>query len=193
MQNGEQRNIIELIFCPLSSLSRNLCLQLCQQLESQVERNSQLAQDLANLQKLHETLSAEYEVARNERESTRTELKGAHKELRAATEQISALKITNQDQELLRIEAKTLANLRAEHSKLKEDFRQLFSASERLKLEARSRDDELRRAKVELGTARLNARQCTSSLENEKEVNARLSARLTRVDTKMQVNLTSRV
>lgn len=168
-------------------LITKLCSQLSQQLESQAERNAQLAQDLANLQKLHETLSAEYEVARNERESTRTELKGAHKELRAATEQISALKITNQDQELLRIEAKTLANLRAEHSKLKEDFRQLFSASERLKLEARSRDDELRRAKVELGTARLNARQLTSSLENEKEVNARLSARLTRVDTKMQV------
>jgi len=98
---------------------------LSQQLESQAERNSQLAQDMANLQKLHETLSAEYEVARNERESTRSELKGVQKELKAATEQISALKITNQDQELLRIEAKTLGNLRAEHSKLKVNI--LFS------------------------------------------------------------------
>ncbi|CAB3379887.1 Hypothetical predicted protein [Cloeon dipterum] len=161
--------------------------ELSQQLESQVAQNGQLSQDLANLQKIHETLSAEYEAARNERESTRTELKAAQKELKAATEQISALKITNRDQELLRIDAKTLANLRAEHSKLKEDFRQLFSASERLKMEARSRDDEMRRSRVELGTARLNTRQLTTSLENEKEVNARLSARLTRVDTKLQL------
>ncbi|XP_059468670.1 girdin [Neocloeon triangulifer] len=161
--------------------------ELCHQLENQVAQNSQLAQDMANLQKIHETLSMEYEAARNERESTRSELKAAQKELKVATAEINALKITNQDQELLRIEAKTLANLRAEHSKLKEDFRQLFSASERLKMEARSRDDELRRTRVELGTARINTRQLTTSLENEKEVNTRLSARLTRVDTKLQL------
>lgn len=95
------------------------CLQLLHQLETQCFQTTQISQDLANLQKIHESLACEYEELRGERESSRNELKSCQRELRLASEQINALKLTSQDQELLKMEAKTLANLRAEHSKLK--------------------------------------------------------------------------
>jgi predicted nucleic acid-binding Zn-ribbon protein len=95
------------------------CSQLSHQLETQSIQTTQISDDLANLQKIHENLASEYEQLRSERESCRNELKACQRELRLATEQINTLKLANQDQELLRMEAKTLTNLRAEHSKLK--------------------------------------------------------------------------
>lgn len=68
------------------------------------------------------------------------------------------------EKEVLKTDAKSLGNLRAEHSKLKDDFRNLFTASERLKQEYKAVQDELKSLRTESRNLRLGRTEMQGEL-----------------------------
>lgn len=101
--------------------------------------HSTLLQDQITLQCLHEQLSAEYEALSKHKEQIKVELRDQrieNRDLKERETQLNSLVEELQKQlSAQRIEIEGLINLRAEHSKLKVDFRILFTTSERLKTE----------------------------------------------------------
>lgn len=101
--------------------------------------HSTLLQDQITLQCLHEQLSSEYEALSKHKEQIKVELRDQRIENRDLKErEIQLNSLVEELQKQLsaqRTEIEGLINLRAEHSKLKVDFRILFTTSERLKTE----------------------------------------------------------
>ena len=114
--------------------------------DSKLER---LTSDQQELQKLHEQLQSEYDVLVAERELLKTHQRESKCELKALQDQILMGSQAEQDWQRSRVdlqeeleksraETRSLTNLRAEHSRLKDDFRSLFVANEKLKSEYKS-------------------------------------------------------
>lgn len=65
------------------------------------------------------------------------------------------LTISEQEKDVLKVESKSLSNLRAEHSKLKDDFRNVYTANERLKADYRTLQGNSKAARTEAGRLHL--------------------------------------
>lgn len=65
------------------------------------------------------------------------------------------LTISEQEKDVLKVESKSLSNLRAEHSKLKDDFRNVYTANERLKSDYRTLQGNSKAARTEAGRLHL--------------------------------------
>ncbi|KAG7298695.1 hypothetical protein JYU34_017102 [Plutella xylostella] len=114
--------------------------------------------DTAALQRLHEALAAQYEALAAEREPLRAAARDLRAEIRDLKDSLAASEKKVADleaeKENVKVEARNLTNLRAEHSKLKDDFRNLFTASDRLKSEYRGMQEQWRAARDEAAAAR---------------------------------------
>lgn len=136
-----------------------------------VQHDSTL-QDQVTLQCLHEQLSSEYDALNKEKEILKITIRDLKLELRSLKERGMSDEKTIEE---LRMELETqkkgsvsLTNLRAEHSKLKDDFRNLFTTSERLKHEYKNIQDQYRLIRTE------NSRLKIQSTEQSGEMNNRL-------------------
>lgn len=136
-----------------------------------VQHDSTL-QDQVTLQCLHEQLSSEYDALNREKEILKITIRDLKLEMRNLKERsISDEKIIEElraELELLKKGSVSLNNLRAEHSKLKDDFRNLFTTSERLKHEYKNIQDQYRIIRTE------NSRMKLQSTEQSGEMNNRL-------------------
>ncbi|RZF40021.1 hypothetical protein LSTR_LSTR002424 [Laodelphax striatellus] len=125
----------------------------------QTKDHQQLLVDQLTLQKLHEQLTGEYEALVKEREQLKAQQRDLRAEQRTLREQYDLLLTQNTkllaEVDGLKAESRTLNNLRAEHSKLKEDFRNLFAASDKIKTDYRSVQEEYRALKLECGRHKL--------------------------------------
>ncbi|CAG9136367.1 unnamed protein product [Plutella xylostella] len=114
--------------------------------------------DTAALQRLHEALAAQYEALAAEREPLRAAARDLRAEIRDLKDSLAAsekkVAELEAEKENVKVEARNLTNLRAEHSKLKDDFRNLFTASDRLKSEYRGMQEQWRAARDEAAAAR---------------------------------------
>ncbi|CAB0002329.1 unnamed protein product [Nesidiocoris tenuis] len=145
--------------------------ELSKRLDAMIDQHQQLLVDHLTLQSLHEQLTAEYEALSREKENIRGEAKRARneaRELRETEERLqNQISVLMSDVEKTKVDSSSLANLRHEHSKLKEDFRNLFTASEKMKSEFKAAQDEYKS---------MNSKFRTLSLE-QTEVQGELSAR----------------
>lgn len=115
---------------------------LVKQKESIELQHKSLLADQKQMQSLHEQLSGEYESLNEEQKKLKDSLRDIRLDNRNLQEQeqsfqrqISELQTKNTN---MTKENETYSNLRSEHSKLKDDFRTLFTTSEKLKREYKS-------------------------------------------------------
>lgn len=118
------------------------------ELQQSKKENKNIAKDLETLKNLHEQLSVEYEVLTKERESTRSMIRDLKAENRDLSDKLSnnekEIKTLMEENSTLKIEIQCIIDLKSEHANLKEDFKHLFTASDKLKAEYRNLQDQYR-------------------------------------------------
>lgn len=148
--------------------------EIIKQLEVLKDKQDNLLRDQVALQTLHEQLNTEYEMLLSEREPVKVtirDLKIDNRELKEKLE-IFGKKISDyeREKENLKIESRNLTNLRAEHSKLKDDFRNLFTASDRLKNEYRNMQEEYRNIRSEVTQLKLRNTEISGEINTKAEI-----------------------
>ncbi|CAH0552574.1 unnamed protein product [Brassicogethes aeneus] len=148
--------------------------ELSKKQEIQNHQHDTLLFDQVTLRTIHEQLNTEYEDLKKEQESLRKMNRDLRSEIRTLREKndehenkVLSLEIEN---ESIKSDAQSLNNLRAEHSKLKDDFRNLFTASERLKVEYRAVQDELKNVRTESRTLRLGQTEMQGELNTRSDL-----------------------
>ncbi|XP_034943771.1 girdin [Chelonus insularis] len=147
--------------------------ELLRDREIQKCTHQQLIQDQVTLQSLHEQLNNEYENLLQERETLKTNLRDTKNNLRTLKENSEQIegknKILIAEQEVSSNNIKSLNNLRGEHSKLKDDFRNLYTATEKLKAEYRNLQEDYKKNKVETNRLSLKLTELQGELSLKDE------------------------
>ena len=148
--------------------------EIIKQLEVLKDKQDNLLRDQVALQTLHEQLNTEYEMLLSEKEPVKAAIRDLKLENRELKEKLTTYEKKISDFELerenLKIESRNLTNLRAEHSKLKEDFRNLFTASDRLKNEYRNMQEEYRNIRSEVAQLKLRNTEISGEINTKIEV-----------------------
>lgn len=159
--------------------------ELSKQQQQQKADREKILLDQVTLRTIHEQLSNEYEEAKLEQDNLRKINRDLRSEIRSLKERNDCLevKVSNAEMEkaTLRTDAKNLNNLRTEHSKLKDDFRNLFTTNERLKTEYRNVQEELKTLRMESRNLRMSQTEIQGELNCRSDMVASLqldSARL---------------
>lgn len=164
---------------------------LVKQLESLKSLYDNLLRDQNSMQSLHEQLNTEYEALLKEREVLKTSVKDFKIENRELKEENTSVqkKMTDQTEEVdsLKIESRNLTNLRKEHSKLKEDFRNLFSASDRMKNEYRHLQEEYRNIRTESSQLKLRNTEMSGELSTKTDITNGLELELNKITQRCEV------
>ncbi|XP_014252089.1 girdin [Cimex lectularius] len=151
-------------------------------LESLREQHQQLLLDQLTMQGLHETLTTQYEQLSVGREATKAEIKLAKTEIRSLKEINEGLEarvhLLTQEIKRLSSDENCLSNLRAEHSKLKEDFRKLFTSHDKLKSEYKTAQEEYKNMKVEVRNLTVSQTELHAELTTRIETNLHLEDQL---------------
>ena len=162
------------------------------------EELSQLLADQARLQRLHDQLQADYEELTRERE----ELKGSERNLRIEMSRLQeregtvsqgqddlmrAKEAIVQERETLKMDKQTLANLRSEHSRLKDDFRSLFTVNERMKTEYCNLQTDYKSLKTENNQLKLRHTELQGKLVDTREQCTALDVENTKVNNRCEV------
>lgn len=148
--------------------------EIVKQLEVLKDKQDNLLRDQVALQTLHEQLNTEYETLLSEREPIKVTVRDLKLENRELKEKLSHFEKKVADFEMerenLKIESRNLTNLRAEHSKLKDDFRNLFTASDRLKNEYRNMQEEYRNLRSEVTQLKLRNTEISGEINTKVEI-----------------------
>ncbi|XP_013192800.2 protein Daple [Amyelois transitella] len=148
--------------------------EVIKQLDVLKDKQDNLLRDQVALQTLHEQLNSEYELLLSEREPVKISLRDIKLENRELKEKIEIaekrLADFEMERENLKIESRNLTNLRAEHSKLKDDFRNLFTASDRLKNEYRNMQEEYRNLRSEVTQLKLRNTEMSGDINTKLEI-----------------------
>lgn len=148
--------------------------EIIKQLEVLKDKQDNLLRDQVALQTLHEQLNTEYEMLLSEREPVKItirDLKLENREIKSKVECYEK-KIADYEFEIenLKIESRNLTNLRAEHSKLKDDFRNLFTASDRIKNDYLSMQEEYRNLRSEVTQLKLRNAEISGEVNTKVEI-----------------------
>merc|ERR1712013_795457 len=92
-----------------------------------------------------------------------------------------------QERETLKMDKKTLANLRSEHSRLKDDFRSLFTANERMKTEYCNLQTDYKSLKTENNQLKLRHTELQGKLGDAREQCTALDVENTKVTNRCEV------
>ncbi|KDR17251.1 girdin isoform X2 [Zootermopsis nevadensis] len=159
----------------------------------QQSAHQQLLLDQVTLQSLHEQLTVEYENLLREREGLKATQRDLRNEIRVlkelCTRQEASQTLLEQEKEKLKSESRSLGNLRAEHSSLKEDFRNLFTASEKLKQEYRSLQEEYRSLRSENGSLKLRQTEMRGELAKSNDQSTLLEIEVSKLNNRCEMLL----
>lgn len=165
---------------------------LVKQVEAKKQAYESLQHDQVTLQCLHEQLSSEYDSLNNEKELLKISIRDLKTENRDMKEHAMVLE---KQLEECRMELSSmkdgitnLANLRAEHSKLKDDFRCLFTNSERLKQEYKNRQEQYRACRTENSRLKLQNTELNGELSNKVEQITNLEIEYTKMNQRCEVS-----
>ncbi|CAG0913932.1 unnamed protein product [Notodromas monacha] len=151
--------------------------QLNAELEERRQREKSLVADYDTLQKLHEQLSCDYEALQKEQTTLKSsnrilvrDFKTLQENFEQASRGQEALNVMKSsieaERETLRQEAKSLSTLRAEHSRLKDDFRSLFAANKRLKEEYKTLQSDHKALRSDNSLLRLKQTELQGQLDS---------------------------
>lgn len=156
------------------------------------EERANLLSDQMQFRKLHEQLSAEYEALNLEKEALKSSCRDLRNEIREIREREEALQ--KQISELL---AKNVAlkkdcdanvALRGEHSKLKDDFRNLFTANDRLKNDYKNMQEQYKILRRENNRLNLQNTEMSGDMEQVQLLEFELAKTTNRCDMLLQMN-----
>ncbi|XP_022221471.2 girdin isoform X3 [Drosophila obscura] len=137
----------------------------------QVHKNA--LQDQVTLQCLHDQLSAEYESLNKDKEQLKAAVRDLRQELRDTREQQAALEqrieeLTAQNGSMKNC-SEDLSILRTEHSKLTDDFRNLFATSDRFKNEYKNIQEQYKMVRMEHSSLKLQNTELTGELNTKSD------------------------
>lgn len=162
--------------------------ELLKKTQIQSSQHDTLLKDQIMLRSLHEQLTLQYEESRKEQEYLKKVSRDLRSEMRTILEKNKSLenKIISLETEkdVLENTARNLVNLRAEHSKLKDDFRNLFTASERIKQEYEVVQNELKTLRMESRTLRLGQTEMQGELNSRSDRMANLQLENSKLEQK---------
>uniref|UniRef100_A0A1Y9H394 HOOK N-terminal domain-containing protein n=1 Tax=Anopheles dirus TaxID=7168 RepID=A0A1Y9H394_9DIPT len=166
---------------------------LVKQVEAKRQQYESLQHDYIALQCLHEQLSSDYDALNGEKELLKNTIRDLKTENRDHRERTVTLerKIEELQAELhsMKDGLTNLNNLRAEHSKLKDDFRCLFTTSERLKQEYKNCHDQYRAFRTENSMLKLRNTELSGELTNKKEQISNLEIEYTKINQRCEMLL----
>ncbi|XP_052891906.1 girdin isoform X1 [Anopheles moucheti] len=166
---------------------------LVKQVEAKRQQYESLQHDYVALQCLHEQLSSDYDALNGEKELLKNTIRDLKTENRDYRERTVALerKIEELQAELhsMKDGLTNLNNLRAEHSKLKDDFRCLFTTSERLKQDYKNCHDQYRAFRTENSRLKLRNTELSGELTNKKEQISNLEIEYTKINQRCEMLL----
>ncbi|XP_055701198.1 girdin [Phlebotomus papatasi] len=158
---------------------------LMKQMDIYKQRNESLRHDLMSLQSMLEQSNSEYESSRCENKDLKTTIRDLKAENRDLRERLFALE---KDMKELEAESKStksdtmnLTNLRAEHSKLKEDFRNLFTQNDRMKQQYKTMQEQYRSMRNENGRLMLQNTELKGELSSRSDHATGLEIELAKV------------
>lgn len=167
---------------------------LVKKLEGLKVQHDSTLQDQVTLQCLHEQLSSEYDALNKEKEILKITIRDLKLEMRSLKERSMADEKTIEELrvelEALKKGSASLINLRAEHSKLKDDFRNLFTTSERLKHEYKNIQDQYRLIRTENSRLKLQTTEQSGEINNRLDHMTALEIDLTKTKQQCEVSLT---
>ncbi|XP_037906855.1 girdin isoform X1 [Hermetia illucens] len=141
---------------------------LMKQIESMKQNHKVVLQDQVTLQCLHDQLSVEYESLNKDKEALKSVVRDLRNENRDLKEKTAGLekKLADLRTEMTTMKSSTddLAILRAEHSKLTDDFRNLFATSDRFKNEYKNIQEQYKMLRAEHGRLKLQNTELTGEL-----------------------------
>lgn len=205
-ENAHQRVDVSTLGSQITSLNtQHIALQLANSqlasekdvlvktIDSMKEKHGALLNDHLTIQALHEQLSSEYEGLNQEKEI----LKSTHRDLRTDNRDLREREssLAKQADDLRTIietkkkEHETFANLRAEHSKLKDDFRHLFTANERVKNEYKNIQEQYKLIRSENGRLNLHNTELSGEINLRTEHAKGLEIELTKLTNRCELLL----
>lgn len=166
---------------------------LLKQLDIMRHQYESMSNDQMSLQFLHDQLTSEYETLNAEKENMRTTLRDLRVEVRDLRERLMAAeRARNEAQhevEGMKTDAAGLSSLKQEHSKLKDDFRNLFTQSDRMKQEYKNMQEQYRSIRSENGRLKLQNTELQGELNNRIDVATGLDIDLTKVSQRCEMLL----
>uniref|UniRef100_A0A182YHN8 HOOK N-terminal domain-containing protein n=1 Tax=Anopheles stephensi TaxID=30069 RepID=A0A182YHN8_ANOST len=166
---------------------------LVKQVEAKRQQYESLQHDYVTLQCLHEQLSSDYDTLNGEKEllkNTIRDLKTENRDLRERTVALERkIEELQTEQHSMKDGLTNLNNLRAEHSKLKDDFRCLFTTSERLKQDYKNCHDQYRAFRTENSRLKLRNTELSGELTNKKEQISNLEIEYTKINQRCEMLL----
>lgn len=164
---------------------------LIKRLEGVKTQHDSTLQDQVTLQCLHEQLSSEYDALNKEKEILKITIRDQKVDNRNLKENhMSEEKIIEElksELDAMKKGSISLSNLRAEHSKLKDDFRNLFTTSERLKHEYKNIQDQYRIIRTENSRLKLQNTEQSGEINNRMDNVTGLEIELTKVKQQCEV------
>ena len=162
------------------------------------EELNQLLADQAKLQRLHEQLQQDYEQLSRDRDEGKVVERGLRGEVQRLEERegtvaagqddlLRAKEAIDQERDQLKMDKKTLSNLRSEHSRLKDDFRSLFTANERMKTEYCNLQTDYKSLKTENNQLKLRHTELQGKLGDVREQCTQLDVENTKVTNRCEV------
>lgn len=165
---------------------------LMKKLEMIKTQHDTTLQDQVTIQCLHEQLSTDYEVLCKEKEVLRSTLRDLKLENRDLKEQLSTnekiIEELKAELDTMKRGSVNLGNLRAEHSKLKDDFRNLFSTSERLKHEYKNIQEQYRIIKAENSRLKIQTTELSGDVSTKNDHVTSLEIELTKYKQQCEVS-----
>lgn len=160
-------------------------------LDSLKEKHESLLNDQVTLQTLHEQLSLEYESLNREKELVKASMRDIRIENRDFRERETVYKEQIDDLQnsisTKNKENETFNTLRTEHSKLKDDFRSLFTTSDRLKTDYRSMQEQYKILRSENARLNLQNTELTGDLSLRNDQTKTLEIELTKVTNRCEM------
>lgn len=205
-ENAHQRVDVSTLGSQITSLNtQHVALQLAnsqlasekdvmaKSIDSFAEKHKALLADHLMIQALHEQLSSEYDGLNQEKEllkSTMRDLRTENRDFRereaSFIKQIDDLRVTIDTKKK---EHETFANLRTEHSKLKDDFRHLFTANERVKNEYKNIQEQYKLIRSENARLNLHNTELSGEINVRTEQTKGLEIELTKLSNRCELLL----
>lgn len=151
-----------------------------------------LLSDQMQFRALHEQLSGEYEALSKEREALKSTCRDSRNEIRDVREREEALQ-----QQIVELQTRNVSlkgecdnnvALRGEHSKLKDDFKNLFTANERFKTDYKNMQEQYKILRRENAKLNLQKTEMSGELEQSKVLEVELAKASSRCEMLVQIN-----
>ncbi|XP_037719108.1 girdin isoform X2 [Drosophila subpulchrella] len=164
---------------------------LLKDIDSLQQEHKHALQDQVTLQCLHDQLSAEYESLNKDKEQLKAAVRDLRQELRDTREQQLALEqrieeLTTQNNNMKTC-SEDLSILRTEHSKLTDDFRNLFATSDRFKNEYKNIQEQYKMVRMEHSSLKLQNTELSGELNAKSDQVRHLQVEYSKVQQRCEM------